>query len=186
MKNYGIAKFVTAAMLAYCLVFLSVIGATGCPKKDVVRKAIEASYRLPATTNDVIAAVKDARDRNIITLEQSKKFGEILLRLSQAEVVYVKAVKSMYAAVKANGGQVDQAKLLQLKTLFDETVVKPFLEILEFVGVLSGEQSRMILVAVSTLRMLLVTIGGGLGSSLLGHLVGSNIPGVPAMRESYG
>lgn len=170
MKNYQISKLVLTSMLLYCVVFASLV-VTGCPKKDAVRQAVDASYRLPATTNDVIAAVKRARDQNIISLEQSKKFGEILGRLASAEVVYVKAVKAMNAAVKLNGGVVDQGKLIELRTLFDESVVKPFLEILQFVGVLSGDQSRMIMVAVATLRMLLVTIGGGIGSTLLGRLV---------------
>src|SRR5258707_3601227 len=110
-----------AFTVAYCLVIASFGLLTACPKKDAVRSAIDASYRLPATTNDVISQITTARDRGIITVEQSKKFGGYLNQMARAETVYIGMVKAMQAAIKATGS-VDTAQLKSLKDYFDASI----------------------------------------------------------------
>lgn len=161
----------------------------GCPKKDAVRAAVDASYRLPATTNDVIRQVADARDRGIITVEQSKKFGDLLNKMATAEVVYVGMVKTIEAALKSTGSA-DPGKLKDLSAFFDTSVVTPFLAVLEFTKLLSGDNVQLILLAVTAARLLLRTIGSGIGSMLFNKLAKADAAGekfyyADRQRQSY-
>ncbi len=169
MKTFRRSGGTIAFAVAYCLLFASIVITSACPKKDAVRTAIDASYRLPATTNDLIAKVNEAKTKGFITADQSKKFGDLLSPLARAEVVYVGMVKALQAAVKANG-TADPGQLGTLKTFFDAQVIGPFLQILEFCKVLSGDSVQVILVAVSGVRLLLRTIGLGIGSNFINAL----------------
>jgi hypothetical protein len=162
-------------ILSYVMLFAAVAWSTGCPKKDAVRTAVDASYRLPATTNDIIRQVTTARDKHIITPDQAVKFGTLLNQMATAETVYVGLVKSLVAAMNTNGGVADPGKLGALRLFFDEKVVGPFLQVLELTKVLSGDSVNLILLAVSAARLLIRTIGGGIGSTIAANLVAFNV-----------
>lgn len=159
---------------------VGVLTLTGCPKgkSDAIRAAVDASYRLPAATNDLIAKIREARDRGIITDAQARSFGEKLNVLAKAEVKFVEMVKIAVAASKAVG-VLDDIKRLELRDYFDASVVNPFLEVLTLTNVLSGPNAAMITAGVSGVRLLLRTIGGGLGSKIQNLLSG---PGIVAGR----
>lgn len=178
MKNWQISKLFCTAFLLYAIVFTGLV-TTACPQPMPadIRKAIDASYRLPAATNDLIDTIREARDQNYVSLETSQKFGTYLYPMTIAEKAYVKGVKALKAATDKAGGTLDQGKFAELQIIFDDQIVKPFLEILQMVGVLSGDNSKKILFAIAAVRLLLTTIAGGLGSSLLQKLIGGISPG---------
>lgn len=165
----GLKALCTLALL-YALTIGSVAFATGCPEKDKLRSAVEASYRLPGATNDIIAKVAEGRDAGIISQDQARKFGEALNKMAMAEVVFVKTVKTIHAAAKLNGGKANAGELLSARDFFDESIVGPFLEILEFTRVLSGDNVKLILLAVTAARLLIRTIGIGIGSNKINAL----------------
>lgn len=148
---------------AVYIVALSMLMVTACPPKDAVRNAIDASYRLPGATNDIIKAVREARDKGLITVDQGRQFGEPLNDLAKAEVIFVGMVKALNAAVKANG-TADAAEVAKVRDFFDASVIEPFLRVLQVARVLSGDSIDLILVGITATRLLLRTIGLGLGS----------------------
>lgn len=170
-----ILKLPVGALILYALVFATVTLGTGCPPKDAVRSAVDASYRLPATTNDIIRQVTTARDKHIITSDQAAKFGGFLNKMATAETVYIGLVKGLVAAMKANGNVADPSQLLNLRTFFDANVVGPFLQVLELTKVLSGDSVNLISLAVSAARLLIRTIGGGIGSTIAANLIAFDV-----------
>lgn len=177
-------KFSIGLLLVYAIAILGVVGMSGCPKKDGLRAAIEASYRLPASTNDVIKQVTDARDRGIISVEQSQKFGKLLNDMAKAEVVFVGMVKAANAVIDA-GGKVPPGQLSDLKTYFDAAIIGPFLDVLKLIGVMSGDDVQLILMAVTAVRLLLRTIGSGIGSQLMNKLAGNGFAGVRLQNRGF-
>ena len=165
MKN-TIVQLLIIAMLGASAVFMQ-----ACPKKDAVRAAVDASYRLPASTNDLIAKITEGRDRGIITVDQSKKFGELLSKVAASEVIYIGMVKAMKNAIDATG-KPDAAAMKSLRDFFDVQIIGPFLNVLEIARVLSGDSVQVILLAVTAVRLLLHTIAGGIGSNFSNQLAG--------------
>jgi hypothetical protein len=159
-------RYLNRGITVICLLAIVMAGlaSTGCPKKDGVRKAVEASYRLPAMTNDIITQVTAARDKGIITLEQSKAFGDQLNKLAQAEIVYVGMVKALQNAID-NGQEPAPGQLISIKTFFDASIVEPFLRVLEMARILSGPAVELILVAITAARLVIRTIASGIGST---------------------
>lgn len=162
-------------IICYSMLFALVGWKSTCKKEDAVRSAVDASYRLPATTNDIIRQVTTARDKHIITPEQAAKFGDFLNKMATAETVYVGLVKGLVAVMNANGGVADPGKLANLRTFFDANVVGPFLQVLELTKVLSGDSVNLILLAVSAARLLIRTIGGGIGSTIAANLIAFDV-----------
>lgn len=151
-----------AQIVLLALVMTSSLG-FACERKSAVRRAIEASYRLPATTNDVIKQVREGRDRGIISTDQAAKFGEALNKMAAAELAYIDAVKIIKAAVE-KGQTPDRSAMANLQFIFDSQIVGPFLDVLSLARLISGSQADLILLAVEAARLLLRTIGGGIGS----------------------
>lgn len=175
--------------LLYALVISQLAFATACPKKDALRAAIDASYRLPATTNDLIAQLTEARDRGIITVEQARRFGDIINPLARAEVVFVGLVKAAnnvatridFLNTKAARTANDNAELVSLKAelqtkvsglkaFFDVELLGPFLQVLQAAQILTGDQVQLILLAITAVRLILRTIGSGIGSKRIDAL----------------
>lgn len=144
-----------------------------CNSGNAVRKAVEASYRLPAATNDLIAQIETGRDNGIYTPDEARRFGVALNAMAKAEVIYVQSVKSLNAAYEATG-KFDPAKIKDLKVYFDASIVGPFLQILEDARLISGAASTAIQLALSTVRIILTTIGRGFGSSHLKALAAAH------------
>ena len=158
------------------LTILAAVILTGaCPKKDAIREAAKASYRLPAITNDLILKVDKARDAKLITLEQERKFGEILFPIAQAEKSFVQAVKAAEAIYRQTG-QVPAGELARIRAMLDDQIIRPFLAVLDQYKLLGPNASAMLSAAIAAARLALQTIGSGFGSSLL-NLLGSTSPG---------
>lgn len=183
MKN----KFLTFAIAIAAL--FAVVMAAGCPKTDHVRKAAEASYRLPAATNDLIASIEQARDRGLISVDQARTFGRYLGEMAKSEAAFVQMVKAADELTRRNpaaaAGQVER-----LQIFFSAQIVNPFLEILELYGVLSGPAAAAIRTALTAVRVMLATIGGGFGAGLVDLLssaepFGSGRQGVAIRTEVF-
>jgi hypothetical protein len=153
-------------VILYSLVASSLLLATACPQKSSLRQAVEASYRLPGLTNDLIKDVREGRDRGIISPEQASKFGDLLNKMATAELAYIDAVKVIQAAAD-HGQNPAPGQLSNLQLIFDTGIVGPFLDVLTLAKVVSSSQSKAILLAVEAVRLLLRTIGGGIGSTAI-------------------
>src|SRR4051812_37503603 len=90
-------------VILYSLVASSLLLTTACPQKSSLRQAVEASYRLPGLTNDLIKDVREGRDSGIISPDQASRFGDLLNKMATAELAYIDAVKVLQAA--ADHGQ---------------------------------------------------------------------------------
>jgi hypothetical protein len=180
MKNQFI-RFAIAALAIF-----SVFYATGCPAKtdSAIREAAKASYRLPAATNDLIAQVKEGTARGIFTVEQAHTWGIYSVTLAKSEKKFVAAVKVAELTYRKTGG-VPAADLDTLKKLFDREVVAAFLNVLEQFKVLTPNASAILATAIATVRVLLTTIGSGIGSTLLNLIAAADSPGSIRPTASY-
>jgi hypothetical protein len=165
-----------SATLSFVVLFsliLATTAAKGCggSKKDTLAAAIDASYRLPAATNDLIADINAGKAQNLISPEQARKFGADLNVLANAEVVFVQMVKAAEATFKATGS-IDPATQRSLRDFFDASLVAPFLNVLQNAKVLSATDSALILAGVTAVRLLLHTIAPPIGSTKQNSLAG--------------
>lgn len=145
-----------------CLVLLSVVFVMACPKKDVIRQAAKASYRLPGSTNDLIAQIKKGVELKIFTPAEARRFGDILDPIADVEIAFVKIVRTAERIYRETGTiPADLSK--EIKDKYDE-IVTLFLDLLQFAGVLDADDRAFIEVAIATVRVFLRTIGIGLGS----------------------
>lgn len=161
LKHHWI-KTLLATLAIFCVV---TIGA-GCPARTTtagVRGAVDASYRLPAATNDLIVHINEGTAAGIITPDQARAAGRSLEKLAAAEIIFVASVKSLNATFEATG-KFDPAALKKLRTYFDSSIVVPFLAVLEIANVISGTTAIAITAAAGAVRLLLLTIGSGIGS----------------------
>jgi hypothetical protein len=153
------------AIVCLALIFCVLAGAA-CPKKDAIRKSAEASYRLPGVTNDVIAAVKEGREKRIFSPELSAKFGDYLGQMAKAELSFVEAVRAA-DAVYQKTGSIPAGDLAKIRLIFDNEIVAPFVKVLELYNVLSGGSAALLTAAIGAVRVVLSTIGSGFGSTVL-------------------
>lgn len=149
-----------------CLALCSVLITTACPKSDQVRSAAKASYRVGGITNDLILKITEARQKNLISQDLARDFGDHLNKIAKAEVAFVQAVK-VADAIYRKTGQVPPDQLSILRTIFDDEIVSPFLKVGENFKLLSPTASAAIQAAFVGLRVVLTTIGTGFGSSML-------------------
>lgn len=162
IKQFAINVALTLAVVA------SVLTTIACPKsKDQLRSAIEASYRLPAATNDVIAKVVEAKEKGYITADQSRELGTVLNDIARGEVVFVGMVRAANETFQQTG-TIDKATQANLRSFFDSKILEPFLRVLEAAKLLTGTDVSLILVAVSAVRLLISTIARGIGSKKAG------------------
>jgi hypothetical protein len=175
-----ILKFAIALVAIF-----SVFIATACPKKDAVRKSAEASYRLPALTNDVIAKIDEALSKGLIDVAQAKQAGGLINPIAKAEVTFVALVRSAHAIVKQTG-QLPADMAGRIRAMLDDEIIKPFLDLLAFHNLLPENARAVIAVAVAALKVVLTTIGTGFGSTLLNLLKNAAVlPGpIPPIRTS--
>lgn len=169
MKILNRNRSVFALIALYAVVLASTALTTACPKKDAVRAAIDASYRLPHATNDLIDKITIARDRGIISVDTSKQFGAILNDVAKAEVVYVGMVKALQNAIDF-GTAASPADLANLRSFFDAQIIEPFLRVLEIAKVLSGSDVQLVLLAITAARLLIRKIASGIGSGNVNRL----------------
>lgn len=166
--------------IVVALIF-SILATTACPKKDAVRKAAEASYRLPGLTNDVIAKIEDALSKNLITVDQARTAGGIINPIAKAEVTFVALVRSAHEIQKRTG-TIPADMLGKIRTMLDADIIGPFIKLLEFHKLLSPEAAAAIGVALTALRLILTTIGTGFGSTLLRFIAAAS-PGSASPRS---
>lgn len=170
MKNLFQNNRVFALFALYAVVLSTLAFASGCPGKDKVRAAIDASYRLPAATNDLIEKIRVARDTGVISVEQSQSFGSILNDVARAEVVFVGMVKTVHRATETEKRKPTPAELAGLRSFFDASIVEPFLRALELARVLTGPDVQIILLAITAARLLIRKIAAGIGSANVNRL----------------
>lgn len=167
MRKYRKANNVIVVLaVLFCLILNS-----ACPPKDRVRAAIDASYRLPAATNDIIEKVRDGRDRGIITPDQSRSLGTHLNTIARAQVVFVQMVKTIHET-RARTGKADAIQLAAARDYFDAEIVEPFLKVLEDAKIISKDTGAFIVVAISAAKTLIRTIARGIGSGNSNKLAG--------------
>jgi hypothetical protein len=154
-----LAQALILVLVINCLLFT-----TGCPKKDVIRNAVDASYRLPAMTNDMISQVDDAYVKGFIDLDTVHKIGAATNKLAKAEKIFVDMVAAANK-VYIQTGSYSAADISNIKIYFDSQLIAPFLDVLETLKLISGNTSALILTAIDAVRVLLQTIGKGLDSS---------------------
>lgn len=158
-------QFTIALLLVWTVVIT-----TACPKQDAIRQAAKASYRLPGATVDLENAIKSGHEKGIISADLARKFGDALLPASQAEqtlVVLVRAASKVYDKT----GSVPAAQMSQITALID-TIITAVSNVISIFHLLPPNAQALLNVALTAVRVLLQTIGGGFGSSLL-HLIAS-------------
>lgn len=150
------------------LLLFSIAFLMACPKKDAVRQAAKASYRLPGSTNDLIARIKDGVARGIFTPAEARRAGAILEPLADAEIAFVRIVRTAEIVYRTTGA-IDAVNLKLIQDKYSE-IVDLFLDLLEFTKVLSPENRAFLDVAIASVRLFLRTIGIGFGSSAVDKL----------------
>lgn len=158
--------------LIVCLVLFAAFVNVACPKKDAIREAAKASYRLPAATNDLIDRVKAGVANGVITPAQARAIGGILDPVATAELALVRLVRAADAIYRKTG-TIPADQMARIKILFDSQIVTPFLKLLEMTKLLSPDASAMLGTAIAGVRLFLSTIGGGFGSSLMNLITDS-------------
>lgn len=142
-----------------CLILFSIAFVIACPKKDAVREAAKASYRLPGSTNDLIDRIREGVTKGIFTPAEARKAGEILERAADLEILFVQAVKTAERIYRTTG-QIPTLEFQAINSKYDE-IIDAFLDLLEFVRVLSPDDRAFIDAAVAGVRLFLRTIGVG-------------------------
>jgi hypothetical protein len=186
--------------IALAVVFVLVAAATACPsnKGDTIRKAAEASYRLPAATVDILEKAKAARDAGTLDAATAQRIGEILEPVAKAELVFVGMVRAAHSQAdrladlerKTNRSPSESAEIQELKTslrsqtasiksYFDVEIVAPFLRVLELAKLISGSTSQAVVLAVTAAKLIIQTIGSALKSSKVRELAVVLDPGRP-------
>lgn len=169
----GNFKILATMLIAQVLIL------TACPTSALdIKKAADASYRLPAATNDLIAKISEGEAAGLISASKAKEFGLYLNGAAKAEVVFVGLVKAANATIsQAEADQaagkitpaavksIRDAQGLNLRQFFDLNILTPFLNTLQAIGLLSAEANQLIGLAVTAVKALLSTIGRGLGSA---------------------
>lgn len=150
-------------MLIVALVCM--IGVTIAPScnEGNLRKAIDASYRLPAATNDLTNKIRAGRDAGIIKPDDAAQFGRWLEQMAKAEQVFAGMVKAAQTIVD-RGDKVPELTFVELRNYFDLEIVEPFLQVLGKAGLLSGPDISIVIAGITAARLLIVTIGRGIGS----------------------
>jgi hypothetical protein len=155
-------------LLAILTIAISIL-TFACPKRDIVRGAASASYRLPGLTRDAIKATGDAFDRKLISIEQKDKFALIFQRLANNETRFVALVDD-FRAVYERTQAIDKSRLDAITAFFDAEIVDPFLQILTEYKLLSGSAAGAVKIAIEAVRVVLIQIGAGFGSTKIGSL----------------
>jgi hypothetical protein len=153
--------------IAIAVVWMMLI-TIACPTQDKIKNAAKASYRLPGATVDLENAIKAGHEQGIISADLTRKFGDALLPASQAEqtlVVLVRAASKVYSQT----GSVPAAQMSQITQLID-TIITAVSGVIQIFNLLPANAQALLNVALTAVRVLLQTIGGGFGSSLL-HLI---------------
>jgi hypothetical protein len=123
---------------------------------------------LPGSTNDLIARIKDGVARGIFTPAEARKAGAILEPIADAEIAFVRIVRTAEIVYRQTGA-IDAVNLKLIQDKYGE-IVDLFLDLLEFTKILSPENRAFLDVAIASVRLFLRTIGIGFGSSAVNKL----------------
>lgn len=157
MRNYGIAKFLTGAMLMYCVVFISVIGATGCPQRSI-QKAKDASAKVATYANTGVNITRDLYRQELITLAQKDKVADAFVVLANAGIAFDQAV----AAIEREfGTNPPKPKIEALFAAFDQQVVGAFLSVLAELKVIGNTAAWS--VTIEAIRAAVLIVAGAFG-----------------------
>lgn len=175
-------------------ILAAAIFSAACPaKKEAIRQAAEAAYRLPAATNDVIAKTNEALTNGTIDAATARKLGTLIEPIARAEVVFVGLVRTADAIAgqvetlsgKPNKSDSEAAQLLSLKaelkaktfdikSFFDLRILSPFLDVLTVAKLLTGGQAQLVALAITSVKLILQTIGKGLNSARVKEIAAVN------------
>lgn len=148
-------KFLTAVLLAYCLLLVSFF--TACPKDSAVRKATRASYELSGLTRDVIAATDKAYTQHDINLQTKNVIADKLIIIAAGGKRFNEIASSVN---NINTDTVVVDKLALLNQILSEQIAGPFLQIIEVLKVLPPGATNAFRVALAALRTAILTISG--------------------------
>jgi hypothetical protein len=158
-------KFHTLKTAIAALAIFCVILTAACPKKDAIREAAKASYRLPGATVDLENAIKSGHDQGVISADLARKFGDALEPAARAEktlVVLVRAADKIHQQT----GSVPAAQMSEITKTIDAIIVAVS-DSIKIFHLLPANAQAILNVTLTAVRVLLQTIGGGFGSSLL-------------------
>lgn len=133
-----------------------------CNRQSTLNAAAEAAKDIGGGTRDVIAAVGQAYQANLITLEQKDKYADLLKKIAQGGQKGVDAIELLHnQGVKEPTAE--QSNLL--RKIFDDDVIAPFLEMLTEIGKLTDTQSAVIRAAMASVRTAIVLLSSKIGRS---------------------
>lgn len=130
----------------------------GC-NTPAIQKAVKASGELASTIHDGIVAAGNLYDQHVISLTQKDKIADGLVAISKAGKTFN---DSVIAASKLPDKGVSQ--LPALAAQFD-TVVTPFLNLLDELKLLSPAASATIATSIAALKTAIIIIAAALSGS---------------------
>jgi hypothetical protein len=166
-------------ILIFAVLSALVLPACNNRQIDALRAATEASYRLPAALNDLIADIEKNVADGTFSNADGRKFGGLINPVAKASVVYVGLVKAANAlndervalTAKADKTEAENNQLAQLtaklktdvpaiRSFFDLKILGPFLDIFEQFKLLSPENRALIELAITAVAAILRRLGG--------------------------
>lgn len=152
-----------AISLLLIAVFLFVpLTQAGCGGEKQLKQVAEAAKDISGGTRDVIAAVGQAHDKQLITLQQKDKLADLLIAIAKGGQKGVDVIAALEAA-GATSIPSDKQKLLS--TIFSDEVTTPFLQLLTELGKLTDSQSAAIRLALGGLRTTILLLSQKIGRS---------------------
>lgn len=158
MKNYQVSKFLTTAMLLYCIVFISVIGTTGCPARTI-EKAKSASAKVAIYANTGVNVTRDMYHQNLISLSAKDKIAQAFIVLADGGIAFDGAVAAIEREYGPNAPP--KAVIDRLFAAFDEQVVSRFLNVLTELKVLGN--TAALAATIEALKAAVLIIAGAFG-----------------------
>ncbi|MEO6390819.1 MAG: hypothetical protein ABIP75_03145 [Pyrinomonadaceae bacterium] len=133
---------------------------TACPGKAKVsiQAAAEASKDLGGGTRDVIKAVRQAYEKNLISLELKNKLADGLGLIATGGLHGTQVIDALNNEFGGDINRVPSEVWTNAAKLFDDEVVRPFLDLLRDLNTITPGQSLSIRIALSAVRSAILTI----------------------------
>ncbi len=138
---------------------------TACPKKSVIEKGADYSYRLAGIIGDMQTTTQEAYRTGKISLDTKNKIQTNLLTASKFGLEFNKELKAVSEKYGGDVTKIPKAEIAALDLYFSQNIITPVLRVIELVGLLSVEQVSYLQTALSALRTAILTISNAFGES---------------------
>lgn len=128
-----------------------------CPKKDSVRAAAGAAYRLPGLTNDAINATRSAFEKGFISADQKDRLALLYVRLARSEKQFVEMI-DLYVKTLDQTNAPDAGSFQKITAFLRSDLIEPFLQVLAEFRALPPNASAFLKIAVDSIRLVLIQI----------------------------